>query len=133
MSENILDYLVEGISENHARRIMLNEKIDDTFIDTLGKLNILTYRCSASNIVLDECSGFHLSDILSDLLKKANGDIEKAQQAVVIIEDFEQMSMNEVFMNHLVSRQTNLDSLSVIGEKYRRVILQMELTENIRI
>ena len=121
MREDVLDYLVESMSIRDGNRFMLNEKIDDVFDETMRKLDIPTYRCSAESIGYNDWSRFQISDILKELLEKTNGDIQKAQKAVVIIEDFEQLSMDERFMPQLVSEGTNID---LDSEKYRRCMVQ---------
>lgn len=90
----------------------------------MSELDIPTYRCSASSIDHNEWARLYFLNILRELLKKTNGDIQKAQKAVVIIEDFEQLSMDERFMPQFVSEKANRD---LEMEKYGRGEAQLSL------
>ena len=116
----------DSISGNH---ILLNGKVDDNLMETINNMDVLVYRCSASNINPEGIRGFHFSDMLEELVEKANTDMEKAQRAVVIIEDFEQMSTDERFIEQLPIDETEAElEARIESEKMRRRINQLSLT-----
>ena len=85
MREDVLDYLVESMSIRDGNRFMLNEKIDDVFDETMRKLDIPTYRCSAESIGYNDWSRFQISDILKELLEITDGDIKKDKKLIILL------------------------------------------------
>lgn len=120
----------DGFSNKH---VLLDGKMDKNFIRTIKDLDIPTFTCSASIIAKEGYFGFHLSDILRHLVESTNCDLQKAQRAVVVIDNFEQMSMDERFITPLFEDATEEEiKKQVHKEKISRSLNQLSLTSYLR-
>ena len=139
MKKNNLKKILNVIAMNQTndgfsnRHVLLDGEMDKDLIRTIKDLDIPTFTCSASTIAMEGYFGFHLSDILRYLVESTNGDLQKAQRAVVVIDDFEQMSMDERFISPLVEDGTE-DEIKkhVHKEMISRSLNQLSLTSYLR-
>ncbi len=119
-----------GFSNRH---VLLDGEMDKDLIRTIKDLDMPTFRCSVSTIANEGYFGFHLSDILRRLVESTNGDLQKAERAVVLIDEFEKMSMDDRFITPLLEDGTEDEiKKQVHKEMISRSLNQLSLTSYLR-